>query len=243
MHAPSREWNAYGGAPDQSRYSSLDQINRTNVQSLRVARTFDTGETGGLQTQPIVVRLNATYLDPDGYPAVRADEPIITPPSTDTARGGGHPRSRPSQTLRTSPSAARKGSDPGLTPSPFLPRRAASVRAASAYSCPRRRQRPQEVRLVWPLRGLCVVVSRAWSKPVRTSEPAARDRKGSDPGLTPSQFLHPSRPVGSRNKCVRAGCRLLVTCFQIRPIPIPDPRSPIPDPRSPIPDPRSPIPT
>jgi glucose dehydrogenase len=55
MHAPSREWNAYGGAPDQSRYSSLDQINRTNVQSLRVARTFDTGETGGLQTQPIVV--------------------------------------------------------------------------------------------------------------------------------------------------------------------------------------------
>jgi glucose dehydrogenase len=71
MHAPSREWNAYGGAPDQSRYSSLDQINRTNVQSLRVARTFDTGETGGLQTQPIVVRLNATYLDPDGYPAVR----------------------------------------------------------------------------------------------------------------------------------------------------------------------------
>lgn len=48
-------WAAYGGTVEQSRYSSLTQINRTNVASLQVAWTFDSGETGGLQTQPVVV--------------------------------------------------------------------------------------------------------------------------------------------------------------------------------------------
>ena len=54
---PSRytTWSSYGGTPDQIRYSALRQITRSNVRSLRVAWTFDTGESGGLQTQPIVV--------------------------------------------------------------------------------------------------------------------------------------------------------------------------------------------
>jgi quinoprotein glucose dehydrogenase len=47
-------WSAYGGTPDQARYSSLRQITRANVKQLQVAWTYDTGETGGLQTQPIV---------------------------------------------------------------------------------------------------------------------------------------------------------------------------------------------
>ncbi|HYR83776.1 MAG TPA: pyrroloquinoline quinone-dependent dehydrogenase [Terriglobia bacterium] len=50
-----QEWSAYGGNPEQTRYSSLKQINRTNVSQLAVAWTYDTGETGGLQTQPIIV--------------------------------------------------------------------------------------------------------------------------------------------------------------------------------------------
>ncbi|HEY7500590.1 MAG TPA: PQQ-binding-like beta-propeller repeat protein [Vicinamibacterales bacterium] len=50
-----RGWAAYGGTPDQIRYSSLQQINRKNVKSLEVAWSFDAGEPGGLQTQPIVV--------------------------------------------------------------------------------------------------------------------------------------------------------------------------------------------
>lgn len=49
------DWPAYGGGPEQMRYSSLQQINRGNVGRLQVAWTYDTGETGGLQTQPIVV--------------------------------------------------------------------------------------------------------------------------------------------------------------------------------------------
>lgn len=50
-----RTWAFYGGGPEQLRYSDLDQINRGNVAGLRVAWTWDSGETGGLQTQPIVV--------------------------------------------------------------------------------------------------------------------------------------------------------------------------------------------
>jgi quinoprotein glucose dehydrogenase len=52
--AGDRAWT-YGGGPEQTRYSALDQINRGNVGQLQVAWTYDTGEAGGLQTQPIVV--------------------------------------------------------------------------------------------------------------------------------------------------------------------------------------------
>ena len=50
-----RGWPAYGGGPEQIRYSTLAQINRGNVKELKQAWIYDSGETGGLQTQPIVV--------------------------------------------------------------------------------------------------------------------------------------------------------------------------------------------
>jgi quinoprotein glucose dehydrogenase len=50
-----RGWPAYGGGPEQMRYSSLAQINRGNVRQLEVAWTYDSGETGGLQANPIEV--------------------------------------------------------------------------------------------------------------------------------------------------------------------------------------------
>jgi quinoprotein glucose dehydrogenase len=49
------DWPAYGGGPAAIRYSPLAQITRANVKSLRVAWTYDSGEEGGLQTNPIVV--------------------------------------------------------------------------------------------------------------------------------------------------------------------------------------------
>jgi len=49
------EWPAYGGGPLSIRYSTLDQIDRGNVSRLVKAWTYDTGEEGGLQTNPIVV--------------------------------------------------------------------------------------------------------------------------------------------------------------------------------------------
>ncbi len=53
--AAHRGWTAYGGGPEEMRYSSLTQINRTNVKQLQTAWTYDSGEAGGLQTQPIVI--------------------------------------------------------------------------------------------------------------------------------------------------------------------------------------------
>src|SRR3954466_6886083 len=49
-----RVWG-YGGGPQQIRYSPLAQITRGNVAQLAVAWTYDTGEPGALQTQPVVV--------------------------------------------------------------------------------------------------------------------------------------------------------------------------------------------
>jgi len=53
--AEALDWPAYGGGPDDARYSPLQQINRHNVASLQVAWTYDTAEEGGLETSPIVV--------------------------------------------------------------------------------------------------------------------------------------------------------------------------------------------
>ena len=53
--ASPTEWSAYGGGPDSIRYSSLTQINRSNVGQLEVAWTYDCEEgPGGTQTQPLV---------------------------------------------------------------------------------------------------------------------------------------------------------------------------------------------
>jgi quinoprotein glucose dehydrogenase len=53
--AASREWPAYGGGPANVRYSPLGQIHRGNVAQLEVAWTYDSKESGGLQTNPVVV--------------------------------------------------------------------------------------------------------------------------------------------------------------------------------------------
>ena len=49
------DWPVYGGTAENNHYSPLTQINRGNVQRLKVAWSFDTEEPGGLQTSPIVV--------------------------------------------------------------------------------------------------------------------------------------------------------------------------------------------
>jgi quinoprotein glucose dehydrogenase len=51
----NRDWPIYGGSPENTHYSPLSQINKSNVKQLQVAWTFDSEETGGLQTSPIVV--------------------------------------------------------------------------------------------------------------------------------------------------------------------------------------------
>ena len=51
----THNWPVWGGAPENSHYSPLTQINRANVTQLEMAWSFDTGEQGGLQTSPLVV--------------------------------------------------------------------------------------------------------------------------------------------------------------------------------------------
>lgn len=54
----SRGWPMYGGGPENTHYSSLTQINKTNVQQLQVAWTFDSHDAfpgSELECNPIVV--------------------------------------------------------------------------------------------------------------------------------------------------------------------------------------------
>src|SRR5580692_8881130 len=51
----SADWPVYGGESANQHYSSLTQINRSNVNKLKVAWTYDTGEEGILETNPVVV--------------------------------------------------------------------------------------------------------------------------------------------------------------------------------------------
>jgi quinoprotein glucose dehydrogenase len=49
------DWPVYGGQAADDHYSALTQIDKKNVDRLKIAWQFDTGEKGGLQTSPIIV--------------------------------------------------------------------------------------------------------------------------------------------------------------------------------------------
>ncbi|MGB0121839.1 MAG: PQQ-binding-like beta-propeller repeat protein [Silvibacterium sp.] len=49
------DWPVYDGHVTGDHYSSLSQINRSNVAQLKVAWQFDTGEKGGIETNPLIV--------------------------------------------------------------------------------------------------------------------------------------------------------------------------------------------
>jgi quinoprotein glucose dehydrogenase len=52
---PYFDWGIYGGNSENTHYSPLTQINKSNVKRLEVVWSYDTEETGGLQTSPIEV--------------------------------------------------------------------------------------------------------------------------------------------------------------------------------------------
>ncbi|HEY2038912.1 MAG TPA: PQQ-binding-like beta-propeller repeat protein [Edaphobacter sp.] len=49
------DWPTVGATSGNSHYSTLSQINRSNVSRLKVAWKFETNESGGLETTPIVM--------------------------------------------------------------------------------------------------------------------------------------------------------------------------------------------
>jgi glucose dehydrogenase len=72
--AAPHDWPVYGGSPEGTRYSTLKQINRSNVGRLQVAWTFDVtgGGRGGLQTHPIVVN-GVIYANTPGGKVIALD--------------------------------------------------------------------------------------------------------------------------------------------------------------------------
>ena len=62
LSARDSGWTAYGGQLSGNHYSKLKQINRANVNQLQVAWKYDTGEAGGLQTNPLIVG-RTMYVD------------------------------------------------------------------------------------------------------------------------------------------------------------------------------------
>jgi len=54
LNAQNVSWPAYGGT-DGDHYARLSQINRANVHRLTQAWTFDTGEKGNIETNPLIV--------------------------------------------------------------------------------------------------------------------------------------------------------------------------------------------
>src|SRR6266567_1191837 len=53
-----RGWAYYGGSPENIHYSALKQINTANVQKLKIAWTFDSGDAfpgSDIECNPIVI--------------------------------------------------------------------------------------------------------------------------------------------------------------------------------------------
>src|ERR1051325_11566460 len=54
--APSNvDWSTYLGDKSRSHYSTLDQINRSNVTQLKVAWTYETGDKGEYQANNLII--------------------------------------------------------------------------------------------------------------------------------------------------------------------------------------------
>lgn len=67
------DWPWYHGNPHGTHYSTLDQINKTNVKDLKVAWTFDSGDAFGdgenqsdMQSNPLIVNGNFYFVSPKG---------------------------------------------------------------------------------------------------------------------------------------------------------------------------------
>ena len=49
------EWKEYLGGPERNHYSPLDQVNKSNVQQLKMAWEYHTLDSGQIQCNPIIV--------------------------------------------------------------------------------------------------------------------------------------------------------------------------------------------
>src|SRR5262249_1783968 len=54
-HGAGADWSIYGGGPEGNRYSTLTQIDKTNVARLQPAWTFRMDAAGDPQTHPLAI--------------------------------------------------------------------------------------------------------------------------------------------------------------------------------------------
>ena len=107
--AKTVDWPIYGGTPDNTRYSTLDQITPANVKQLKVAWTYDTHDEfpgSEFQPNPIVIdgvmyattpKLRVVALDAaTGREIWTFDPNTIDPKSGRSRRDGETGRSSPS---------------------------------------------------------------------------------------------------------------------------------------------------
>jgi alcohol dehydrogenase (cytochrome c) len=62
-----QQWLTYAGSYDGSRFSALDQINRTNVQGLTLQWVFQTGVKGTHETTPLVIDDVMYFTTPENH--------------------------------------------------------------------------------------------------------------------------------------------------------------------------------
>ena len=64
--ASGQDWRAWGGDPGGQKYSPLKQISRANVDKLKVAWTYKTGEIADGKNYVMRSTFETTPLDVDG---------------------------------------------------------------------------------------------------------------------------------------------------------------------------------
>src|SRR2546421_10431090 len=67
-----KNWPEYLGGTDSSHYSPLDQINRTNVNKLEIAWTYETGDDMSYTFSPLVID-NVAYFAAKGGSLIAVD--------------------------------------------------------------------------------------------------------------------------------------------------------------------------
>jgi quinate dehydrogenase (quinone) len=150
--APRSDWRSYGHDPSGARYAPVDQINRENVDELKLAWTFRTGEKPlrGSQDQntPLMVGDTVYVCTPTNVViAVDADtgkekwrhDPHVKPHFWNRCRGVGYwDAAEPKLTPTAAPGPAAPKPAPKPTPKPAAEAAAATPVAAAAPLCRRR---------------------------------------------------------------------------------------------------------
>ena len=94
----TRDWGVYLGGKQRNLYSPLDQIHKANVDRLKVAWTYDTGDRGEYQANNLIVQGVLYTATPTrklvALDAATGEEIWVWDPALDPKTGAGRNRQR-----------------------------------------------------------------------------------------------------------------------------------------------------